>query len=178
MLSGKTPSPSMQTLSPTQWVSQHTLVAEELLWKKTCAQCHTVTGASLQETRIGRWSPSADNKQRRIINSTNSSATNPAISTSAFPEIVDAHAMDTWFPHAKFDHDAHRGFSCASCHQKALSSVESTDVLIPGISTCQTCHAPGPGYAESRCSECHTYHDWSQRKEITPRFTLPALQSK
>jgi uncharacterized paraquat-inducible protein A len=49
--------------------------------------------------------------------------------------------------------------------------------LIPGIAMCQTCHAPGPDHAESRCFECHTYHDWSKRKEVTPKFTLPALRT-
>src|SRR5437899_2518762 len=71
---------------------------------------------------------------------------------------------------------AHPQFSCASCHQRALKSTETSDILIPGIATCQKCHAPGAGYAESRCFECHTYHDWEKRKEIKPSFTLPALQ--
>jgi len=80
-------------------------------------------------------------------------------------------------PHAKFDHDAHSGFSCVSCHEKALKSTETSEVLIPGIAICKTCHAPGPEHAESRCFECHTYHDWSKRKEVTPKFTLPALRT-
>jgi transcription elongation factor Elf1 len=78
---------------------------------------------------------------------------------------------------AKFDHDAHRGFTCVSCHAKALTSTESSDILLPGIATCKTCHAPGPAHADSRCSECHTYHDWSKRKEVAPKFTVPALRS-
>ena len=80
-------------------------------------------------------------------------------------------------PHAKFDHDAHRSFSCVSCHEKVLKSTESSDVLLPGIQTCKTCHAPGPEHAESRCFECHTYQDWSKGKEVTPKFTLPALRT-
>ena len=52
-----------------------------------------------------------------------------------------------------------------------------TDMLLPGIETCKKCHAPGPEHAESRCFECHTYHDWSKRKEVTPKFTLPALRT-
>jgi hypothetical protein len=91
--------------------------------------------------------------------------------------VAPALLREGWLPHAKFDHDAHRGFSCEGCHAKVLTSTESSDVLIPGITTCKTCHAPGPDHAESRCSECHTYHDWSKRKEVTPKFTLPALRS-
>jgi hypothetical protein len=33
-------------------------------------------------------------------------------------------------------------------------------------------------HAETRCFECHTYHDWSKRREISPKFTLPALQQR
>jgi ribosomal protein L40E len=82
-----------------------------------------------------------------------------------------------WLPHARFDHDAHRGFSCAGCHQNALTSAEQSDILIPGIATCQKCHAQGPDYAESRCFKCHTYHDWAKRKEVKATFTLPELRS-
>jgi transcription elongation factor Elf1 len=82
-----------------------------------------------------------------------------------------------WMPHAKFDHDAHRGFACVGCHEKSLGSTETSDVLLPGIATCKTCHAPGPEHAESRCFECHTYHDWSKRKEVKPAFMLPALRT-
>ena len=91
--------------------------------------------------------------------------------------VAPALLREGWMPHAKFDHDAHRGFSCEGCHAKALTSTVSSDVLIPGIATCKKCHAHGPDHAESRCSECHTYHDWSKRKEVTPKFTLPALRT-
>jgi hypothetical protein len=92
------------------------------------------------------------------------------------PEVAPSKTTVQWMPHAKFDHDAHRGFTCVSCHEKALTSTESSDVLVPGITTCKSCHAPGPDHAESRCSECHTYHDWSKRKEVAPKFTLPSLR--
>lgn len=93
------------------------------------------------------------------------------------PSVAPARAAQRWLPHAKFDHDAHQGFSCVSCHAKALASTETSDILVPGIANCKTCHAPGPEHAESRCFECHTYHDWSKRKEVKATFTLPALQS-
>jgi hypothetical protein len=95
--------------------------------------------------------------------------------SGALPKIAQAQVTERWLPHAEFDHDAHRGFSCVSCHVKALTSTETTDILVPGITTCQKCHAPGPEHAESRCFECHTYHDWSQRKEVKATFTLPGL---
>ncbi len=95
--------------------------------------------------------------------------------SASLPSIAAAREREQWLPHAKFDHDAHRGFSCAGCHVKALTSTEVSDVLVPGIANCQTCHAPGPEHAESRCFECHTYHDWGKRKDVKAGFTLPGL---
>jgi len=142
-LSGKPLPPQVRVLTPFQWVAERTADAEQLLWRKTCKQCHALTTPE----------------------------------SSSLPQVAAANIRTQWMPHAKFDHDAHRGFSCVSCHAKALTSTESSDILLPGIATCKTCHAPGPGHADSRCSECHTYHDWSKRKEVTPKFTLPALRT-
>lgn len=142
-LSGKPLPPQVRVLTPAQWVTERTADAEELLWRKTCKQCHALTPSQ----------------------------------SSALPEVAAANVRVEWMPHAKFNHDAHRGFSCASCHVKALTSTDSSETLLPGIAVCKTCHAPGAGHADSRCSECHTYHDWSKRKEVTPKFTLPALRT-
>jgi hypothetical protein len=98
--------------------------------------------------------------------------------SASLPSIAQAAVRERWLPHAKFDHDAHRGFSCVSCHRKALTSTQTTDILVPGIANCKTCHAPGPEHAESRCFECHTYHDWARRKEVRSTYTLPALQNE
>jgi hypothetical protein len=142
-LTGKPLQPEVRILTPAQWVTERTADAEELLWRKTCKQCHTL-----------------------------------AVKTpNSLPVVAAANTTLNWMPHAKFDHDAHQGFACVSCHAKALTSTETSDILVPGIETCKTCHAPGPDHAESRCFECHTYHDWSKRKEVTPRFTPPQLRT-
>ena len=143
-LAGKPLPARVRVLSPAQWVAERTADAEELLWRKTCKQCHAMTTSQ----------------------------------NSALPQVATANVRTQWMPHSKFDHDAHRGFSCVSCHAKALTSTESSDILLPGIAICKTCHAPGPAHADSRCSECHTYHDWSKRNEVTPKFTLPALRTE
>ena len=143
-LTGKPLQAATRVYTPNEWIAARIYDAEELLWRKTCKQCHTLTTGPKQD---------------------------------ALPSVAEAKTTVRWMPHSKFDHDAHRGFSCESCHAKALTSALETDVLLPGIATCKTCHAPGPGHAESRCFECHTYHDWSQRKEVKPLFTLPALRS-
>jgi hypothetical protein len=163
----------MQTLTTSQWTEEKVAVAEELLARKTCAQCHQMSLQKLPDTAIARWLASEQ--------SSNGRQTTPAgvapVLPPRFPAVARANTTLRWLPHSKFDHAAHTGFSCNSCHAKALSSMESSDVLIPGIATCQTCHAPGPNHAESRCFECHTYHDWSKRKEVNPTFTLPALHA-
>jgi hypothetical protein len=175
-LTGRPAPPRSQALTSSQWVAQRTTVAEELLWHKTCEQCHTLTGTQLQDTSIARWSPVSPANAPRIPGGSQAATVAP-ISGSVLPQVAPAKTTVRWMAHAKFDHDAHRGFTCVSCHEKALTSTEMSDVLLPGIATCQTCHAPGPDHAESRCFECHTYHDWSKRKEVTPKFTLPALRA-
>jgi hypothetical protein len=154
-LTGKPLPPEVRVLTSAQWLAERTADAEQLLWRKTCRQCHSLVqgaGDSLPKIEQSHASP-------------------------ALPQIAPAKITARWMPNAKFDHDAHRGFTCISCHEKALSGTESSDILLPGIATCQTCHAPGPDHAESRCFECHTYHDWSKRKEVTPQFTLPLLRT-
>jgi hypothetical protein len=165
-LTGKPLPPAVRILTPAQWIAERTAAAEDLLWRKTCKQCHTLTPPGKNISGITPQS-SAVNDEIRNLGS----------SAAALPEIAPANLTLRWLPYSNFSHDAHRGFSCVSCHQNALTSTETSDILIPGIATCQKCHAPGPDHAESRCFECHTYHDWSKRKDIKPTFTLPALRS-
>jgi transcription elongation factor Elf1 len=153
-LTGKPIPPDVRVLTPSDWVRERTAAAEELLWRKTCKQCHA-------------YAP-----QGQTVEMTTRYGTEQA----ALPRISEARATSRWLPHAKFDHDAHRGFSCVGCHAQALTSTETSDVLVPGIANCKTCHAPGADHAESRCFECHTYHDWGKRKEMKATFTLPALE--
>jgi hypothetical protein len=147
-------------------VTERTAEAEDLLWRKTCKQCHALT-------------PFSNPLHGKIeLSVTQGSDTGRLSGASAeLPYVARANITLQWMLHAKFDHSAHTAFTCVSCHAKALTSTEASDVLLPGIATCRTCHAPGPEHVESRCFECHTYHDWSKRKEITPKFTLPALRT-
>lgn len=146
-LTGKPLQPEVRVLTPAQWVTERTADAETLLWRKTCKQCHSLHYVLL------------------------------ILGGSSLPQISPAGIKEQWLPHAKFDHDAHRGFSCVGCHERALASTETSDILVPGIANCKTCHAPGPDHAESRCFECHTYHDWSKRKEVNPAYALPSLRT-
>ncbi len=161
------PLPSeFRIVTSAQWVTERTAVAEDLLWRKTCRQCHTLTPSA--KTPRGRFELS--------VAQGNDSDKLAGVSAE-LPNVAPANITLRWMPHAKFDHGKHDGFTCVSCHTKALTSTESSDLLLPRIETCKKCHAPGPEHAESRCFECHTYHDWSKRKEVTPKFTLPALRT-
>ncbi len=128
---------SPRVYTPQQWVDTRVAEAEQLLWAKTCKQCHALT-------------PTA-----------NISAQLPAVAKSNIPV--------RWFPHAIFDHDQHRLAACETCHTRARSSQDTSDILLPGIRTCQQCHHSGSEAAESRCFECHEYHDWSKEKELSAR---------
>jgi len=165
-LIGKTLPPEVRILTPAQWVAERTADAEELLWRKTCEQCHEL-----------RVIPKNPQNKSEAAPARGDAAAESLTSLTKLPVVLRSYKTLEWMPRAKFDHDAHRGFSCVSCHLKTLTSTESSDILLPGIATCQTCHAPGPAHADSRCSECHTYHDWSKRKEVAPKFTVPALRS-
>ncbi|HEU0099771.1 MAG TPA: cytochrome c3 family protein [Allosphingosinicella sp.] len=58
-----------------------------------------------------------------------------------------------------FDHRAHATQSCSGCHAAERSSAAS-DLLIPGLASCRTCHG-GEGSSKpvpSSCAMCHDYH--------------------
>lgn len=73
--------------------------------------------------------------------------------------------------HGWFDHDAHKTLvmpdgstlagqqACASCHAAPQSNAAS-DLLLPGIKTCRTCHGGETSSAKvpSSCAMCHSYH--------------------
>jgi len=63
-----------------------------------------------------------------------------------------------WLDKSTFNHNAHRALDCISCHTQVPNSQFTSDVLLPGVANCQTCHSQLGG-ARSDCSECHLYHD-------------------
>jgi hypothetical protein len=131
-------------LTPPQWVVERTAEDEQLLWRKTCKQCHTLI--------------------------TNEGA--------ALPKIAASNITARYMPHANFDHTQHGLVDCTSCHAAATASQQSSDVLLPDIATCRACHHAGAEAAESRCFECHTYHDPAQRKPAHSNFSLAELQGR
>ena len=127
--------------TPSEWVAERTAEAEQLLWRKTCKECHTLVFSE----------------------------------GAALPKVAPSNITARYMPHAQFDHSQHGLVDCTSCHASALTSQQSSDVLLPGIATCRSCHKPGSEAAESRCFECHTYHDPAQRKPAHSNFSLADL---
>jgi hypothetical protein len=90
----------------------------------------------------------------------------------ALPVYAETNIIKQWMPRAGFDHTPHLMVQCSSCHA-AERSTKTSDVLMPTQATCASCHAPSKG-AESRCFECHRYHDWTKpHNPVTPFYSLP-----
>ena len=98
--------------------------------------------------------------------------------SAGLPKIAPSNLTTRYMLHANFDHSQHGLVDCASCHALATTSQASADVLLPGIATCRSCHKPGVEAAESRCFECHTFHDPSKRKAAHSNFSLVDLTDK
>jgi predicted CXXCH cytochrome family protein len=72
---------------------------------------------------------------------------------------------DSWMPDARFDHSRHGTAltPCETCHD-ASHSQQASDVLMPEIETCRTCHAGEAHTAASSrliastCTSCHAFH--------------------
>jgi hypothetical protein len=127
-----------------EWIARRAEADERLLWNKTCAECHEREPAA------------------------------PA--PSALPIYAKTNLTKQWMPRAAFDHTPHLMVTCASCHA-AEASTKTSDVLMPAQAVCATCHAPAPALrggsrAESRCFECHRYHDWTKSHPVTPSLSL------
>jgi hypothetical protein len=132
---------AFRILTQQQWVDLRVAESEQLLWRKTCAQCHALSFSK----------------------------------KTSLPAVANSNVTRRWFQHAVFDHDTHKLLKCVECHAHSPTSQETSDVLIPGIQTCQKCHHSGANSAESRCFECHTYHDWNKEKEVKGTFELSRL---
>lgn len=75
---------------------------------------------------------------------------------NAAPFIAKPVFVDRWMPQAEFDHAKHTSVRCDDCHHATQSRLTS-DVLMPGISSCVTCHSP-KGKVVAECRTCHSYH--------------------
>jgi predicted CXXCH cytochrome family protein len=134
--------PPMPARNAEEWVQRRMANAKQLLWGKSCKECHEMKFATPQS--------------------------NPAVDK--------ANITARWLKNGDFDHQAHQMVQCAECHPKAPTSKLTSDILLPDVKTCQTCHHSGDQRAaQSSCSECHSYHDWKQEQHLEPKFTVKDL---
>ena len=119
------------------------------------------------------WVEARTGSVERLLWSKTCAECHTIVEDPALPQIAPTNIPTGWMPRARFDHAAHQLTSCTSCHAATTSRLTS-DVLMPSIETCQQCHKPSRG-AESRCFECHEYHDWKNAKTVKPGFNLDQL---
>ena len=75
--------------------------------------------------------------------------------SNGMPELAPIRLTEHWMPKAHFDHASHiAGQQCGDCHA-AISSEQSSDVLMPGIEQCRDCHVKN---LASTCMTCHGLH--------------------
>lgn len=97
-----------------------------------------------------------------------------AVTARALPTIAPANLRSEWMPRAAFSHTPHLMVRCEACHAATESRLTS-DVLMPSVTTCATCHTENTG-TMAQCAECHRYHDWSKAQPVNPHFTLDAFR--
>jgi hypothetical protein len=94
-------------------------------------------------------------------------------SDNATPVIQKVSIPDRWMTLGKFNHDLHqKGLSCTDCHH-VMNSELTSDLNLPSIKSCVDCHSPKGGI-DSRCTECHTYHN----AQPAPGATLVPVKEK
>jgi len=92
------------------------------------------------------------------------------------PRVVPSAIPQRWFAHAVFDHRSHRELRCIACHDKAPTSRETSDVLLPGIDACRKCHFASGG-ARAGCVECHLYHDKPRERDPNGPLLIRELEA-
>ncbi len=133
-----------------EWMDQQIMLADRLLFDKGCKLCHIMLEGQPTEGK----------------------APLPMVAKSSIPV--------RWFLHAEFNHDSHRLLTCTACHNRTPESRQTADILLPGIASCRSCHEDSGerhDAASGRCSECHSYHDWTSAKPTKGTFTIPELRA-
>jgi hypothetical protein len=80
-------------------------------------------------------------------------------------DVIPVNLQKSYFVHGRFDHEDHEQETCTSCH-RADRSQSSSDLLLPEIKQCRTCHlGEDARQAEvpSSCAMCHSYHPRGRR---------------
>jgi predicted CXXCH cytochrome family protein len=116
------------------WVKKKTKqIGKDLFEMRVCIVCHDVTRVA-----------------------------GPPVAAGVAPtwRVTPVRIADVWLPKSRFDHQKHRTYKCADCHD-VLHSHSSTDIVIPDIANCRKCHGGNKLVANkvvSTCVACHDFH--------------------
>jgi hypothetical protein len=112
------------------WADKQTdLVAAEMLGKRVCVECHTVTHDPGQADGPEQW------------------------------QVAPVRLTQNWLPRATFNHAVHKTSECSTCHKDVDTSDDSAAIHMPHVATCQSCHADDePRKVDSTCVMCHDFH--------------------
>jgi predicted CXXCH cytochrome family protein len=121
------------------------------------------TGASLYAARFG--SPTLANLPlMQAVSQTGVCGECHAIDRSSADvaawQVQPVHQTARYFLNGWFDHKPHAQEKCSSCHS-ADTSTKASDLLLPNLADCRTCHmGENAAKAEvpSSCVMCHNYH--------------------
>ncbi|OIO54769.1 MAG: hypothetical protein COX57_06770 [Alphaproteobacteria bacterium CG_4_10_14_0_2_um_filter_63_37] len=81
--------------------------------------------------------------------------------------VAPVHLQNRFMPEAAFSHRPHQTQSCTTCHMAKVSG-ENYDLLMPGLSTCATCHGSEgqPDRLATPCTGCHHYHGGDEHDSV------------
>lgn len=99
-----------------------------------------------------------------------------AATKNGHPAIVPVRLPARYMANGWFDHAAHKQTDCADCHA-APRSASSSDLLLPKVAECRTCHIGEQGAGlfaprnkvPSGCAMCHAYHPTGVAPLLTRR---------
>jgi hypothetical protein len=135
------------TRTPDQFVAARSRDAEQLLWRKTCKECHQMDFSQAgQHEGLPRVLPSQITTRWLV------------------------HALFDHAPHASLS-----CISCHSKTQASVETREVLVPSIQTCAACHKDSLQRDGRAENGCFECHQYHDWSQRKPFVGKKLISQL---
>ena len=93
-------------------------------------------------------------------------------------QVQKVHQTSRYMMKGWFDHAAHKTETCTSCHT-ANKSANASELLLPGIKTCRTCHGGEVSAAEvpSSCAMCHSFHADNDAPWV-PKFDIARKQDR
>jgi predicted CXXCH cytochrome family protein len=119
-------------------------ITRELMEVRVCFSCHEINRVTVGE-----------GKQQTV-------------SWKVAPIAVTQH----WLPKSRFPHVQHNPYECKQCHSVEKSK-SSSDLAIPDLKNCQSCHAGNvttTGMVRGTCETCHGFHVGGSRSGVPIPF--------